>query len=189
MAAVAREVLAVLPLKAHRRLLDIGGGSGAFAIEAARRHLHLDIGLLDLPPVATLARDAVARAGLSGRIAVHGGSIFGAEAPRGADFVTLNRVLHDHDDGAAQAMLGAAFSLLAPGGAIAIAEPMAGTPGAEPAGDAYFGFYLLAMGQGRPRRFDEIAAMLGAAGFAQIRELPTASPLIVRVATGRKPAR
>ena len=37
---------------------------------------------------------------------------------------------------------------------------MAGTPGAEPIGDAYFGFYLLAMGSGRPRTADGAAQML-----------------------------
>ena len=36
-------------------------------------------------------------------------------------------------------------------GTLLLAEPMAGSRGAEPVGDAYFGFYLLAMGSGRPR--------------------------------------
>jgi demethylspheroidene O-methyltransferase len=39
-----------------------------------------------------------------------------------------------------------------PGGTLLIAEPMAGTsPAPSRIGDAYFGFYLLAMGSGRPR--------------------------------------
>ena len=70
---------------------------------------------------------------------------------------------------------------LSPGGRLLLAEPMAGTAGAEPMGDAYFGFYLLAMGRGRPRRPDEIQAMLGTAGFAQSRLLPTPTPLLTRV--------
>lgn len=185
---IARDVLDALPLKAHRRLLDIGGGSGAFAMEAARRHAHLSIELVDLPQVAKVATRRIAQAGLAGRIAVHEGSFLDGPLPRGADIVTLNRVLHDHDDAAAVAILRAAHAALPPGGRIAIAEPMAGTRGAEPAGDAYFGFYLLAMGQGRPRRFDEIAATMKEAGFGEIREPATPTPLIVRVATGRRGA-
>jgi demethylspheroidene O-methyltransferase len=48
-------------------------------------------------------------------------------------------------------------------------------------GGAYFGFYLLAMGRGRPRRPDELAAMLIAAGFSAPRLLPTDTPLLTRV--------
>jgi demethylspheroidene O-methyltransferase len=48
-------------------------------------------------------------------------------------------------------------------------------------GGAYFGFYLLAMGRGRPRRPDELAAMLTAAGFTGARLMPTDTPLLTRV--------
>lgn len=44
-------------------------------------------------------------------------------------------------------------------------------------GDAYFGFYLLAMGKGRPRSAAELIAMLGAAGFTSARLVPTRMPL------------
>jgi len=185
-AMIAREVLDVLPLKVHRRLLDIGGGSGAFAIEAAKRHPQLEVGLFDLPAVAEIARAAIADAGLGGRVSVYGGSFFTDTPPHGFDVVTLNRILHDHDDAPALQILRAAHGCLSDGGRIVLAEPMAGTPGAEPAIDTYFGFYLLAMGQGRPRGFGEIAGLMAQAGFGDIRELPTATPLIVRVLTARK---
>lgn len=185
---VAREVLAVLPLQTHRRLLEIGGGSGAFAIAAARRYPRLRLDLFDLPPVAEIAAGRIEQARLSTQITVHGGNAFEAPLPAGADIATLVRVLHDHDDDAALALLRASHASLAAGGTMVIAEPMAETRGAEPAGHAYFGFYLLAMGQGRPRSWAEIAGMMEQVGFVDIRELPTATPLIVRVAAGRKPA-
>jgi len=50
-------------------------------------------------------------------------------------------------------------------------------------GDAYFGFYLLAMGSGRPRARDEIAAMLRAAGFSNVRTVKTPRPMLVSVLT------
>ena len=48
-------------------------------------------------------------------------------------------------------LLAAVRDALPRGGVVVVAEPMAGARGAEPMGDAYFGFYLLAMGRGRPR--------------------------------------
>jgi demethylspheroidene O-methyltransferase len=66
-----------------------------------------------------------------------------------------------------------------------VAETMAGTPGAEPVGDAYFGFYLLAMGSGRPRTAEELTGLLRAAGFSEIRETRTARPMLVRILVAR----
>jgi demethylspheroidene O-methyltransferase len=54
---------------------------------------------------------------------------------------------------------------------------MAGAAGAEPMGAAYFGMYLMAMGSGRSRTPQELAALLRAAGFDRIRARPTALPL------------
>jgi demethylspheroidene O-methyltransferase len=70
-------------------------------------------------------------------------------------------------------------------GTILIAEPISGIRGAEQFGDAYFAFYLLAMGSGRPRSFERIREMLEQAGFADIRLLPGAMPLVTSVITGK----
>jgi demethylspheroidene O-methyltransferase len=62
-----------------------------------------------------------------------------------------------------------------------LAEPMAGTRGAEPIGDAYFNFYLLAMGRGRSRTAPQLRRLLEVAGFSGIVEPPTRRPMLVRV--------
>ena len=56
---------------------------------------------------------------------------------------------------------------------------------AYPAGDAYFGLYLYAMGSGRPRTARDICAMLRAAGFTASRIVPTAMPLTCRIILAR----
>jgi demethylspheroidene O-methyltransferase len=63
---------------------------------------------------------------------------------------------------------------------------MSGTPGAEAVGDAYFGFYLLAMGRGRPRTPKDLEEMLIAAGFSQVQMLRTRQPLQSRLIAARK---
>jgi demethylspheroidene O-methyltransferase len=63
---------------------------------------------------------------------------------------------------------------------------MAGTPGSEAMGDAYFGLYLWAMGSGRPRSFLAYQALLEAAGFNRVREKPTALPMVTRLIEARK---
>lgn len=185
-ALIAGDVLDVLPLGDRACLMDVGGGEGVFLTEAARRHPHLSLKLLDLPPVAERARARFDSAGLGPRVTCHGGSFRDETLPRGADAVSLVRVVHDHDDAVVEPLLRAVHAALPPGGLIAIAEPMAGTPGAEPIGDAYFGFYLMAMGSGRPRTDAELSAMLARAGFAEIRERPTRRPLLARLITAKR---
>lgn len=180
-AFVADEVLDALALSRHSRLMDVGGGTGAFVAAAARRDARLGLMLVDLPEVVALARERLAERDIQARVDLHGVDLFRDPLPAGADIVTLNRVLHDHDDAGARAILSAVHRALAPGGTLVVAEPMAGTRGAERAGQAYFGFYLLAMRQGRPRSFGEIAALANDAGFRDVRECATATPLLVRV--------
>jgi demethylspheroidene O-methyltransferase len=146
----------------------------------------LGLMLLDLPAVVERADARLAAAGLAGRARTFGADFLAGPLPSGADVITLVRVLHDHADDRALALLRAAHAALPPRGVLLLAEPMAGTAGALPAGDAYFGFYLLAMGSGRPRTPDENARLLRAAGFTRIRLLATRTPLLVRVITGRR---
>ncbi|MCJ2117709.1 acetylserotonin O-methyltransferase [Methylobacterium sp. J-001] len=187
-AMIADDVLDAVDLSRSRHLMDVGGGEGAFLQAVAARHKTLPLTLFDLPAVAGRAADRLAQAGLSERIACRGGS-FHDGLPAGADTITLIRIVHDHDDGPAQALLAAAHAALPPGGTLILAEPMAGTPGAEPVGDAYFGFYLLAMGSGRPRRSEELRAMLRTAGFATAYEQKTRRPLLTRLIVAQKDVR
>jgi demethylspheroidene O-methyltransferase len=97
--------------------------------------------------------------------------------PAGADIITLVRVAHDHDDERVLTILRAIRRVLPENGALLLAEPMSGIVGAEPMGDAYFGFYLLAMGRGRARTVAELAELLHRAGFGPPRVIPTRMPL------------
>ena len=184
-ALIAEDVLDACDLSKAGHLMDVGGGEGAFLEAVARRHAGPRLTLFDLPAVADRATVRLARAGLGGRVACRGGD-FHAGLPGGADTISLVRIVHDHDDAPALALLKAAHAALPPGGTLVIAEPMAGTAGAEPVGDAYFGFYLLAMGSGRPRRAAELRAMLRSAGFLQVEELQTRRPLLARVLRAQK---
>lgn len=174
---VADEILDAYPFARHRCLLDVGGGEGRFLVAAARRAPALRLQLFDLPAVAERARARFACEGLAARAEAHGGDFFADALPRGADVATLVRVVHDHDDDAVLRLLRGVRYALAPGGRLVLAEPMAGTPGAEAMGDAYFGFYLLAMGRGRPRTLAELTALLRAAGFGAVQPLRTRLPL------------
>ncbi len=172
---IAAEILSSYDVSRHYCLLDVGGGEGSFLRLAAAKAPKLRLQLFDLPEVVAEANLPNAK--------VYGGNFRQGRLPTGADIITLIRVLHDHDDAAALQILKTVYEALPPGGTLLIAEPMAGTRGAEPVGAAYFGFYLLAMGSGRARRQDEIEAMVLQAGFRAVKHIPTSQPMLASILT------
>ncbi|MGF1474570.1 MAG: methyltransferase [Geminicoccaceae bacterium] len=178
---IADDVLDAYPFHRHRRLLDVGGGEGAFLEKAGQRCPQLELRLFDLPAVAERARARLARAGLSRRAEVAGGDFFRDTLPQGADLVSLVRIIHDHGDDQALAILTAARRALEPDGTLVLAEPVADERGNGPMADAYFGFYLMAMGSGRPRSRAALAELITRAGFSGIRRHTTHRPLLVSV--------
>ena len=185
---VADEILDAYPLQKHKRLLDVGGGDGSFLIAAAARSSALELQLFDLPPVAERAAQRFAQLGLQLRASALGGSFLTDELPPGADVISLVRVIHDHPDLDAQKILERAYRALPAGGVLLLAEPMTQTPGAAPVGDAYFGFYLLAMGRGKPRSPEDLREMLKNAGFATSQMVSTRQPLQCRLIVANKSA-
>ena len=180
-AMVAREAIAAYRFKKHKRVLDVGGGHGAFVSALATACPDLALGVFDLPPVIAGTGPRLDSAGLTSRVALHPGDFFNDPIPRGYDCVTLVRILHDHDDAQSLELLRAIRRSLPPGGRLVIAEPMASTPGARAMGDGYFGMYLWAMNSGRPRSAAEYGAMLQTAGFARWSRLKTSQPVITSV--------
>jgi len=178
---VAAEVLAVYPVARHRQLLDVGGGEGAFIAEAGKAAPSLELGVFDLPAVVERAKANLDRLGMAQRFHGAGGNFFSDPLPQTADLFTLVRVLHDHNDDEAMLLLRNIRRAMQPGATLLIAEPMAAAAGAHAVGDAYFAFYLLAMGRGRARSAQEISNMLDQAGFNRIRQIRTNTPVITQL--------
>jgi demethylspheroidene O-methyltransferase len=178
---VAQNVLHAYSFRGHRCLLDVGGGDGAFVSAVAAQAPQLRCLLFDLPAVAEKATARFQASGLSSRATALGGSFLSDPLPQGADVISLVRVLHDHDDATVMTLLRAARAALPANGTLVVAEPMLGAGGSEHFGAAYFAFYLLAMGNGKPRSLERVSEMLGEAGFKGIKMLPSAMPLVTNI--------
>ncbi|AWW46598.1 methyltransferase [Polynucleobacter paneuropaeus] len=178
---VADQVLGAYDFSRHRCLLDIGGGQGTFLKRVHLQSPQLERMLFDLPGVANLAELNFSASSENQSIKVFGGDFFKDELPSGADLITLIRVIFDHDDERVKILLRSIFRALSPGGKLLIAEPMAETPDHPPMGHAYFGFYLMAMGRGRPRKVEEIGQLALEAGFKRVEILPSDMPINAQV--------
>ncbi len=183
---VSAQILDAYDFAQHKKMLDIGGGSGAFAQAIAAATPALQCGIFDLPDVVTVSKERIAAAPESARIAFHAGSFKSGDLPGGYDLMTLVRICHDHDDDVVNDLLASVYSALPKGGRLLIVEPMANAAHATRMGDAYFGLYLWAMGSGRPRGASEYSDILHKAGFARVSAVKTALPIITSALVGIK---
>jgi demethylspheroidene O-methyltransferase len=178
---VAEQVLSAYPIEKHSLVLDVGGGAGNFIVAAARKAPRTNFMLFDLPAVGQLARARLAEHLVLDRVQVFGGSFFADPLPAGADLITLVRVLFDHPDERALAILKAVRAALKPGQTVLIAEPVQKDDASEAVGSAYFNMYLLAMGHGELRTPAQFAHLLGQSGFGPLNRHPSPSPLQTEV--------
>jgi demethylspheroidene O-methyltransferase len=175
--AVSEQILHSYEFGAHKRLLDVGGGSGAFLGALAERYPQLELHLFDLPGVVSLTDDA--------HIVRHAGDFRCDPLPAGMDIISIVRVVHDHDDDVVLALLRNVRRVCSPTTVLLIAEPFSGNAATARVTDAYFNFYFSAMGQGRTRTPQEIAALAKQAGFGRLKQLHTNMPLITGLITFR----
>ncbi len=183
---VAQEALGAMDLGGVTRLLDVGGGTGAFLAAVGRAYPDLALHVFDLPQVIAPATQRFNDAGFAHRVTITGGSFRTDTLPAGADAISLIRVLYDHSDDTVRMLLAKAHAALPAGGRIIISEPMSGGAHPNRAGDTYFGLYCLAMGTGRARSAAEISGHLQAAGFVDIATPKTGRPFITSVVQARK---
>jgi demethylspheroidene O-methyltransferase len=185
---LVQEILGSYFFDEHRCVLDVGAGQGRFVSALGRHAPHLRLKMFDLPPVLSQAHDRLEQAGVADRVSLHPGSFLDDPLPVGADLVTLVRVAHDHPDAVVRQLFAKAHAALPAGGVLLVAEPMAQSPEAPSAdqADAYYHFYLMAMGSGRLRTPGEIAVLMREAGFTSIEQVPNRMPIHGQIVVGRK---
>ncbi|NBE09049.1 methyltransferase [Paragemmobacter ruber] len=184
---VAADTLRLVDFGGVTHLMDVGGGTGAFLAAIGAAHPSLRMTLFDLPAVVPGATARLAAAGVADRVTICPGSFRDDPLPRGAEAISLVRVLYDHADATVAALLRAVHDALPPGGRVVVSEPMSGGARPDPATDVYFSLYTLAMQTGRTRSGAEIARMLGDAGFADIQIRPGFRSFVTSVVTARRP--
>jgi len=179
---IGRSVVPMLDLGADcRRVLDLAGGPGAYAILMAQSAPQIDkIVTVDLPAISEFAAGMVAKAGLSGKIECRAGDYRSDVYESGAyDAVTVFGALHQESPEDAAGILKRAADALRPGGRIYVLDMMTDASRTDPPFSALFAVNMaLTMPNGWVFSDAELKEWLAAAGFkdAQTRAVPPPMP-------------
>ena len=106
----------------HRRMLDVGGNSGEYALQLCRRFPALRAAVFDLPLVCEIGMEHVLPEPEHGRIRFIKGDLRQDRLPAGFDLISFKSMLHDWPEQDAALFVAEAVRALEPGGSIVIFE-------------------------------------------------------------------
>ena len=182
-----RRFVKQVDLTSRRKILDLGGGSGAYCINAAQAYPDITAVVFDLPAVAEVAREFIAENGVADRVTAIGGDFTRDPFPDGADVVIMASNLPMYGPQMIAEVIQKAFDALVPGGEMHLIGETLDDDRAGPVGPAYWG-----LGQALSETFGVAhseADCLGyydQAGFKDTAAVPFIEGTLTRI-TGTKP--
>ena len=188
--ALAGRAKNVAPVLAERLtfgrevLLDVGGGTGIYAIACLRRHPQLRAIVFDRPEVLKVAAEFAALYGVTDRLECRPGDMFADPLPA-ADAILLSNILHDWDIPECQQLVGRCSAALGPGGRLFIHDVFLNDNLDGPLPVALYSAALFSLTEGRAYSGREYSGWLAAAGLVPSPVVPTL--IHCGVLTGTRP--
>ncbi|HYH59996.1 MAG TPA: class I SAM-dependent methyltransferase [Thermoleophilaceae bacterium] len=164
------DVAKMIGARSPRRMLDLAGGHGGYAIAMCRRHPELTVTIAELEGAARIARRIVDEQGMGDRIEFLVGDMFEVDLGDGYDVATAFQILHHFDSDRNVELLTRARTSLCEGGTVAVLEqerPPSGERGSTIG--ALTGLLFFITSRARTYTADELATFVEAAGFDRVR--------------------
>jgi SAM-dependent methyltransferase len=161
------------PLPRARRLLDVGGGSGLYAVAMLRANPSLRAVIWDRAEVLKVARESAERYGVTDRTEFVAGDMFADPVPPGCDVMLLSNVLHDWDAPECERLLSRCAAGLASGGRLLVHDVFLNDALDGPLPVALYSAALFNVTEGRAYSGAEYRGMLAAAGLEPGATVPT----------------
>jgi (2Fe-2S) ferredoxin/SAM-dependent methyltransferase len=165
-----------------RRVLDLGGGSGAYSIAFAKADPEVGCQILDVPEVVPLTTEYVSQAGVSSQVSVRPGDMLQDDFGSGYDIIMLNAICHMFSAEQNRDLFRRAYQALAPSGRLVVQDFILNPDKAGPQHAALFSLNMLvATDAGASYSELEYTGWMKAAGFTGVCRinLPGPSALIV----------
>jgi len=170
----------------YKRVLDLGGGSGAYCVSLCRKFPGLEAVVFDFPEVCRITDELMESVDLSNRIKTIPGDFTNDPLPEGFDIMLMNGNIIQYGPEDAKAVIGKAFKTLLPGGAMHIIAENLNDEKTGPLLAATWSMHeALSGSKGRAHSNAEIRAYMEEAGFTRVEVEEFVHNVVDRV-TGHK---
>lgn len=174
---LAPRLAAEIDLGGRRRLLDLAGGPGTYAIYFCKQHPELTAVIYDLPTTRPFAEQTVANFGLTERIAFVAGDIVVDRIGTGFDVVWISHLLHSEGPETCAAILAKAAAALNEGGLLLIQEFILDDSRDAPLQPALFSLnMLIGTPAGQSYAQGELCDLMTQAGLRDVKRLAISLP-------------
>jgi 3-hydroxy-5-methyl-1-naphthoate 3-O-methyltransferase len=170
----AAHVVRLLDLGGVSRVLDVGGGSGAYAMAFVRAREGLQATVFDRPEVIPLTRGYVESEGLSERIWTVTGDYDVDSLGEGFDLVFLSSVVNGNSAEGNRRLIRKCAGALNQGGRVAVLDLIMEEDRTRPEAGALFAVYALVRAEGGDTYTEaEVREWMVGAGLSQITKTDT----------------
>lgn len=182
-AAPAQALPAAYDFSRHRRVLDLGGGTGSWLRAIVRRYPDLQATLFDLPAAAALARQQLAGDLTTQRVEVVAGDFFADPLPDGHDAVLIANVAHLFSPEHNLELLRRTRHATAEGARLLLVDFWTDPTHTHPPFAALMaGEFLVITGEGDVYSAEDVGGWLRETGWRLVEHQPVAGPISVIVA-------
>jgi ubiquinone/menaquinone biosynthesis C-methylase UbiE len=181
----ARAVAQAVELNGEKRMLDLGGGSGAYSIAFVKASSALHCEIVDLPEVLPITQEHIRQAGLSDRISTRPGDMLTVSlAPASYDLILLSAICHMFSPEENRQLLNRAYAALAPQGRLVISDFILDADKTSPRFGTLFALNMLVGTRaGASYSEPEYDEWMKAAGFASSKRVRMPGPVNLMIAT------
>jgi SAM-dependent methyltransferase len=170
----AGQVVAMLDLDGVSRVLDVGGGSGAYAMAFVRARRGISAVVFDLPKVVPLTRMYTAQEGLAAEVSTVTGNYLEDSLGEGFDLVFMSAVIHSNAAKSNRLLFRKAAQALVPGGQLVVQDFLMSEDRSGPLQPALFALNMLVgTPEGDTYTEPEVRAWMVETGFHEVRRVDT----------------
>jgi ribosomal protein L11 methylase PrmA len=183
-----RRFIKQVDLSKRKKIMDLGGGSGAYSIVAAQAHPQLSAVVFDLPPVVEVTKDFITNNNVEDQVTTQGGDFTRDSFPQDCDVAIMASNLPQYNREIIKQVIQKAFDALLPGGEMHLIGEMLDDDRAGPLDAAIWGLYeVMSNSTGIAHSRADCVSYFEQAGFASVTVHDFIPGILVRVTGSKAP--